>query len=209
MRSDIKRAVVVAVLAFGIVAAVGCRAGESTEGGPRIGGPSSSPVAVTPQPPTVGGGTAPDGLLEPSPEPATVQATSALTASPEATAGVAQSGEQAAFNRPVAGSIPAASTTTPVASAPAVETPRAESNESQVRAAVERYFPPAEWTKAMRVAWCESRYQPWAVEPGGAHVGVYQLDPSLHGSVPADIDGQVRQAADLWRRAGWGPWQCQ
>ena len=189
MRSDIKRAVIVAVLASGLVTAVGCRAGETTDGGPRIGGPSSSPVAVTPRPPTVGGGTAPDGPLEPQPEPATVQATSALTASPEPTARLPPLQEPTAVGAAGAGGV--------------------GDLEAQVRAAVERYFPPAQWTKAMRVAWCESRYQPWAVEPGGAHVGVYQLDPSLHGAVPADIEGQVRQAADLWRRAGWGPWQCQ
>lgn len=81
--------------------------------------------------------------------------------------------------------------------------------EAQVRAAVEANFPPSEWATAMAIAYRESRYQPWAVEPGGQHFGVFQVDPSLHGAVPSDIAGQVAQAAALWRRAGWQPWSVQ
>ena len=197
MRSDIKRAVIVAVLASGIVAAVGCRAGETTEGGRQMSGPSSSPVAVTPRPPTVGGGTVEIA--------AALEATTTATPEPAALAITPTDNPTPVARLPPPQSSPSA----PTPPAAPLEPPAGGDLEAQVRAAVERYFPPAEWTKAMRVAWCESRYQPWAVEPGGAHVGVYQLDPSLHGAVPADIDGQVRQAADLWRLAGWGPWQCQ
>lgn len=87
--------------------------------------------------------------------------------------------------------------------------PPAGTLEAQVRAAVVAYFPASQVETAMRVAYCESRYQPWAVEASGSHYGVFQLDPSLHGSVPADVDGQVRQAAALWAKAGWSPWSCK
>lgn len=86
--------------------------------------------------------------------------------------------------------------------------PPTGSLEEQVRGAVEAYFPPSEWATAMRIAWCESRYQPWAAEPGGNHFGVFQVDPSLWGAVPADIDGQVRQAAAVWLVGGWAMWSC-
>ena len=101
---------------------------------------------------------------------------------------------------------------TPVAPASvvtAVTAVEASSLEAQVRAAVQAYFPASEWERALRVAKCESRYLPWAVEPGGAHFGVFQVDPSLHGAAPPDIDGQVRQAYELWARTGdWRHWSC-
>lgn len=81
--------------------------------------------------------------------------------------------------------------------------------EAQVYAAVQAYFPASEWAKAMRVAYCESRYEPTAVESGGHHVGVWQVDPDLHGSVPADIWGQTEQAYRVWIQQGWGAWSCQ
>jgi hypothetical protein len=47
------------------------------------------------------------------------------------------------------------------------------------------------------------------VEPGGAHFGIYQVDPSLHGPVPSDIDGQAQQAYALWAQTGdWRHWSC-
>lgn len=84
----------------------------------------------------------------------------------------------------------------------------AGSLEAQVRASVERWFPASEIQTAMRVAYCESRYQPWAAEPGGRHFGVMQVDPSLWGAVPGDIDGQIQQAAVVWRAGSWAMWSC-
>lgn len=207
MSSYIRAGIIAGFLVAYAVAQGGCRAGETTDGGPRIGGPSPTPLAVTPQPPRVGGGT--------------VEVVQALEAAPTAT------------EEPTAIAFTPTATVTPVARLPPPEAARVESPdtadpsrarvapdtttgttpgdslEGDVRAAVERYFPPSEWATAMRIAKCESGYQPWAVEPGGAHFGVFQVDPSLHGAVPSDADGQVRQAADLWSREGWGPWQCR
>lgn len=81
--------------------------------------------------------------------------------------------------------------------------------EAQVRASVERWFPASEEATAMRVAYCESRDEPWAAEPGGAHHGVFQVADSIWGAVPSDVDSQVRQAAVVWRAGGWGMWSCQ
>lgn len=189
------------------LSAAGCRAGTVTEGGPRIGGPSPSPLAVTPQPPRVGGGTVEvvQELIEATPtpteEPTAIAATPIATVTPLARLpppDAARSGSSGDEERREQPPQVVTSGTTP-----------GDPLEAQVRAAVERYFPAAEWETAMRIAKCESEYQPWAVEPGGAHFGVFQVDPSLHGAVPDDIDGQVRQAADLWSREGWGPWQCR
>ena len=71
--------------------------------------------------------------------------------------------------------------------------------------AIHNEFPRREWARASRVAWCESRYDPRASNPSGAS-GIYQVIPRWHGPVPHTTWGQVRQAARIWRRAGWRPW---
>jgi len=193
MRSDIRGALIAGIVGASLLlSAAGCRAGETTEGGHQMSGPSPSPLAVTPRPPLVGGGTA---------EPTTTAPRSEVTPAPAPTPDM----------EPAVTVTQELRAATPVATAytvPAVD-PAESSLESQVRAAVERYFPPAEWATAMRVAKCESGYQPWAVEPGGEHFGIWQVDPQIWGTVPSDIDGQTRQAAMIVAENGWSPWQCR
>ena len=74
-------------------------------------------------------------------------------------------------------------------------------------AAIVRYFPPAARTQALRVALCESRGDPAAVN--GPHLGVFQARSDYHGPVPESVDGQVRQAAGIQEREGWTPWACR
>ena len=187
--------VVLCVLGIGREA-VGSRPESSSEGAPRIGAPTSSQVAVTPQPPSVGGGTvevtqALEAVATPTEEPTAIPFTA--TAKPTPVARLPP-----VIVTPEAPTPPAAPLEPPAGGV---------SLDAQVWAAVERYFPASEWATAMRVAWCESRYQPWATN--GEHTGVFQVTARFHGAVPSDIDGQVRQAAGIVSREGWGPWSCR
>ena len=74
--------------------------------------------------------------------------------------------------------------------------------------AVERYFPPDERVKALRVALCESGGDPAAVGGAGER-GTFQVRPDYHGPVHETVDGQVRQAAEIYERKGWRPWTCR
>ena len=81
--------------------------------------------------------------------------------------------------------------------------------EAQVRASIQRWFPAEQWSKASSVAACETggTYNVNAVGAAG-EIGIYQVNPYVWGAVPADIDGQVKQAAGIVARYGWGPWSC-
>lgn len=68
-------------------------------------------------------------------------------------------------------------------------------------------WPPELWPTAERVIMCESSGNPAAVGPGG-YVGLMQVDPSLHGPVPADPVAQLAQGYDVYLRQGWGAWGC-
>ena len=83
-----------------------------------------------------------------------------------------------------------------------------QDNEEQVRAALEALWPASEVERAMRVSWCESRYDPAAVEPSGDHIGTFQVDPSFWGPVPTDIWSQVAQALVVFQTQGWSAWSC-
>lgn len=163
--------------------AVGSRPESSSEGAPRIGVPTSSLVAVTPQPHPHASGQSDASAFVPSHEAAKEEASA-----------------------PLPTVVITSEAPTPPA-APLEPPAGGESLEAQFRAAVERYFPASEWATAMRVAWCESRYQPWATN--GEHTGVFQVTARFHGAVPSDIDGQVQQAAGIVAREGWQPWSCR
>ena len=77
-------------------------------------------------------------------------------------------------------------------------------------AAIAAAFPASEQATAYRVSRCETggTFWPWAAEPGGHHFGIFQVDPSIWGAVPADIEGQARQAAGIVAAHGWSPWSC-
>lgn len=68
-------------------------------------------------------------------------------------------------------------------------------------------WPPALWAKVEAVVACESGGQTTAVSPGG-HVGLMQVDPRLHGPVPADAVGQLTQGYAVFLKQGWAAWSC-
>jgi soluble lytic murein transglycosylase-like protein len=55
---------------------------------------------------------------------------------------------------------------------------------------------------------CESGYTTTAVGPLG-HVGLMQVDPTLHGEVPTDAVGQLTQAYEVYLAQGWDAWVCK
>jgi hypothetical protein len=67
---------------------------------------------------------------------------------------------------------------------------------------------PAElWPTVERIVQCESGGRTDVVGPGG-HIGLMQVDPKLHGPVPPDAVGQLRQAYDVYQKQGWAAWAC-
>jgi hypothetical protein len=86
-------------------------------------------------------------------------------------------------------------------------------------------FPPAAWHDAEIVAWCESKFRPTDIgfDSNGTHDrGVFQLNDggteqyllTMLGHNPNDLGLalnpviNVRLAALLYHRDGWGPWSC-
>jgi hypothetical protein len=86
-------------------------------------------------------------------------------------------------------------------------------------------FPPAAWHDAETVAWCESKFRPADIgfDSNGTHDrGVFQLNDGgteqyllqMLGQNPNDLGLalnpvlNVRLAALLYSRDGWGPWSC-
>lgn len=64
---------------------------------------------------------------------------------------------------------------------------------------------------ALRVAWCESRYDPNA--QNGVHVGIFQMNVNYHSwrSPTGELWtawANVAAAYHLWAEQGWGPWSC-
>lgn len=82
--------------------------------------------------------------------------------------------------------------------------------------AAARYGLPSEWM--LRVAWCESKWDPWASGPGGAS-GVYQFIPrtwawasvgaGVAGASPFDAEANVEAAAWLMATQGFHHWGCR
>ena len=79
-------------------------------------------------------------------------------------------------------------------------------------------FGPAVAEQAVRVAGCESRYDPAVVNSSG-HTGLFQLSPRYHTARAQRLGfswAQMREAepnalvaADLYAEQGWGPWTCR
>lgn len=93
-------------------------------------------------------------------------------------------------------------------------------SEPEVRALVERYFRPEDVNKAIRVAWCESSFNPKAVNPTTGAAGLFQHLPSYWpersaeaGFAGADIfDPEANVAVAAWllyeSPGGWSNWTC-
>jgi hypothetical protein len=77
---------------------------------------------------------------------------------------------------------------------------------SVVRQAICHYWHPCGF--ALRVAWCESRWQTYA--RNGQYLGLFQMGSYARGRYGHSwgVWGQVRAAYRYYREAGWGPWEC-
>jgi hypothetical protein len=83
---------------------------------------------------------------------------------------------------------------------------------------VQKYFPPAQVDKALRVLWCESRGNPNAVNASSGASGLFQHMPQWWAARSAaagfpgrsvfDPEANVGTAGWLYRRDGWGAWSC-
>ena len=94
-------------------------------------------------------------------------------------------------------------------------------DESQIRSLVETFFRPADVSRAIRIAWCESSFNPENVNPVTGASGLFQHAPdtwaarsTAAGYANADIlDPEANVAVAAWMLyelpGGWSHWQCQ
>jgi soluble lytic murein transglycosylase-like protein len=68
-------------------------------------------------------------------------------------------------------------------------------------------WPVNTWPTVERIVRCESSFNTGAVGPL-AHRGLMQVDPNLHGPVPSDPVGQLTQGYEVYKKQGWGAWEC-
>lgn len=67
--------------------------------------------------------------------------------------------------------------------------------------------------QALSIAWCESRYNPEAVNPYSGALGLFQMMPGYHwfrfqGGYWGDPWVNTIAAYSLWLEEGWEPWSC-
>ena len=94
-------------------------------------------------------------------------------------------------------------------------------DESQVRELIEQFFQPEDVNRAIRIAWCESSFNPRSVNPVTGASGLFQHDPATWierstatGYPGADIlDAEANVAVAAWMLyelpGGWAQWECQ
>lgn len=94
-------------------------------------------------------------------------------------------------------------------------------SESEIRALVTASFAPEDVNRAIRIAWCESGFNPAAVNPATGAAGLFQLPPgdwaawaSAAGHPGADIlDPEANVAVAAWllyeQPGGWSHWECR
>ncbi len=93
-------------------------------------------------------------------------------------------------------------------------------SEVEVRALVSIYFKPADVNKAVRVAWCESRFDPKARDNRTGGVGLFKHLPKywadrtaaagFAGAQPTDPEASVAAAAwAVYNDGGWDIFTCQ
>lgn len=88
-------------------------------------------------------------------------------------------------------------------------------SDEEIWAVVAEAFPEHQVAKAVRVAYCESTFDPEAQAPYG-YLGLFQVDPWLHGWRAERLFGpgasltdprvNAHVAAELWAESGWHPW---
>ncbi|MDH3247836.1 MAG: transglycosylase SLT domain-containing protein [Acidimicrobiia bacterium] len=94
-------------------------------------------------------------------------------------------------------------------------------DETQIRTLVGTFFRPEDVSRAIRIAWCESSFNPENVNPVTGASGLFQHAPdtwaarsSAAGYTGADIlDPEANVAVAAWMLyelpGGWSHWQCQ
>lgn len=108
-----------------------------------------------------------------------------------------------------------------VASDTTIETPTSGwLSEVEVRALVTSYFEPTDVNKAVRVAWCESRFDPKAKDLRTGGVGLFNHLPKyweeraanagFEGADPTDPEASTAAAAwEVYNGAGWSIFSCR
>ena len=93
-------------------------------------------------------------------------------------------------------------------------------SEVEVRSLVEKYFEPTDVNRAVRIAWCESRFDPNAVDMKTGGVGLFGHLPRYweeragnagFAGIPA-TDPEASTAAAAWEvynGAGWEIFSCR
>lgn len=74
------------------------------------------------------------------------------------------------------------------------------------RSLVARYFPAEQVDNALWTIQLESGGNPASVNSGSGCSGLMQVAPPFHGWNPLDAENNIRIAAKIWRRHGWGAW---
>ena len=89
-----------------------------------------------------------------------------------------------------------------------------------VRGLVETYFGSGDVNRAVRLAWCVSRFDVDAINPSSGAAGLFQVDPvtwaaattemGLNSPDPFDPETNVAVAAHIvYQGDGWTAWNCQ
>src|SRR5690606_33446015 len=92
-------------------------------------------------------------------------------------------------------------------------------SEMQVRALVARYFKPEDVNRAIRVAWCQSRFNPTSSNPETGGTGLFHHVPEFWtqraeaagfaGAAPTDPEANVAAAASaVYDEGGWAVFPC-
>lgn len=90
----------------------------------------------------------------------------------------------------------------------------------QVRGLVETYFGSGDVNRAVRLAWCVSRFDVDAHNPTSGAVGLFQIDPDawvlataemgIPSPDPFDPETNVAVAAHIvYHQEGWAAWDCE
>lgn len=90
----------------------------------------------------------------------------------------------------------------------------------QVRALVSLYFEEEDVNRAIRVAWCESRFDPGAVDLNTGAIGLFKHLPryweeraanaGFGGAEPSDPEASVAAAAwEVYQGGGWDVFSCR
>jgi hypothetical protein len=93
-------------------------------------------------------------------------------------------------------------------------------SEIQVRALVSIYFQPRDVNQAVRIAWCESRFDPGSVNLRTGGIGLFQHLPrywadradaaGFPGADPTDPEASTAAAAwEVYNGGGWEIFSCR